>query len=385
MSAKTVICRLCPAKIERANITGLCLPCYRKCAADLKAGTPTIPPPIDPAVQVEADRVIARQKAELAGVKKKYEAVLQTVDRLEQDLGVAQALRAVDSYVIEPRYGAGTSEATPILVASDWHVEQRVTSNETNGLNEFNLDIAHERMERFFTAGLRLIQLLNQDVKIDRMVLALLGDFITGQIHGAANAEKNQLTPTEAVTFAHKHIASGIEFLLEHSKYELIIPCKIGNHSRTTEKSRFGGENGHSWEYLMYLHLKTQFASESRVRFLIDDGYHTYLPIYGRTGRFHHGHAIKYQGGIGGLFVPAYQKINKWNKATPVSFDMFGHHHQYLDGGAFHCNGSLIGFDGRAEALGFGFEPPMQTLLLVDKKRGQTAKWPVLVDAKSAR
>jgi hypothetical protein len=36
---------------------------------------------------------------------------------------------------------------------------------------------------KFFQSSLRLIHLLNQDVQINDVVLALLGDFITNDIH----------------------------------------------------------------------------------------------------------------------------------------------------------------------------------------------------------
>ena len=331
--------------------------------------------------QLAIDRQLAKLRAESSDYKARYNQALKTIDLLERDLGVITHLQSMAApFVIKPQHGHGTSEATPMLIASDWHMEQRVTSRETNGLNEYTLDIAHVRAERFFSSGLRLIRLLNQDVTIHTVVLALLGDFMTGQIHGAANAEKNQLPPTEAIVFAQNHLISGIEFFLNNSKYALVIPCKVGNHSRTTDKTRFGQENGHSFEFLMYLHLQTYFRNEPRVQFVINDSYLTYLRIYDQDVRLHHGHAFTFQGGVGGLFIPAYKRIDKWNKAKHVNFDVFGHWHQFLDGACFHCNGSLIGYDGRAEALGFGFEPPMQTLLLVDKKRGQTAKWPVLVE-----
>lgn len=367
MSISENTCIRC--RVNKARRRGLCAGC----------GTP-VQAVVDP---LAADRALAKLRAESGDLKAKYAKALATIERLEDDLGVVDKLRSMTAPIaIKPQHGHGTSEATPVLVASDWHMEQRVRSQETNGLNEYTLDIAHVRAEKFFSAGLRLIRLLNQDVKIHTVVLALLGDFITGQIHGAANAEKNQLPPTEAIVFAQNHLIAGIEFFLNNTKYNLVIPCKVGNHSRTTDKTRFGGENGHSYEYLMYLHMQTYFKSEKRVRFIIDESYLTYLPIYGKDVRIHHGHGFSFQGGVGGLFIPAYKRIDKWNKAKTASFDIFGHWHQFLDGACFHCNGSLIGYDGRAEALGFGFEPPMQTLLLVDKKRGQTCKWPVLVDGK---
>lgn len=330
---------------------------------------------------VATDLQMARLRAELGELKGRYGVALKRIDTLEHDLGVLDQLEQHAAPVsIVPKVGKGTNEACPVLVASDWHLEQRVTRQETNGLNEFTLDIASARAQRFFSVGLRLITLLNQDVAIKTVVLGLLGDFITGQIHGAANAEKNQLPPTQAIVFAQNHLVGGIEFLLNHSKYSFVIVCKVGNHSRTTEKSRIGVENGHSYEYLMYLFLQERFRNEPRITFLIEDSFNTYVEVYGETLRFNHGHTIKFQGGVGGLFIPAYKKIDKWDQARVATRTLFGHHHQYLDGGNFHCNGSLIGFDERAAGEGFNYEPPMQTLLLFDRKRGQTCKWPIYVE-----
>lgn len=353
--------------------TGLCSACRY---------TNQAPPPapiegvaVDP---VEADLRFRRLKTELGETRGKYAKAQERIEQLEGDLNLYNHLKEHTSpFAIEPHVGGGTNEACPIVVASDWHMEQLVTRQETNGLNEFNLDVAVKRATRFFTASLRLIRLLNQDVAIKTVVLGLLGDFITGQIHGAANAEKNQLPPTQAIVFAQNHIISGIEFWLEHSDYTIKVVCKVGNHSRNTEKSRIGFENGHSYEYLMYLHLATYFRNEPRVEFIIEDSFNTYVQVYDEMFRFNHGHTIKYQGGIGGLFIPAYKKIDKWDKQQRATRTVIGHHHQYLDGGNFHCNGSLIGFDGRAAGEGYNYEPPQQTLLLVDRKRGQTCKWPI--------
>ena len=352
--------------------TGFCSICYAI------QGKPTTAPITS--ATVESDLQTARFKGEIGDLRAKYTKALKKIDQLEQDLGLQQFLQEHTApFVIESATGGGSNEATPILVASDWHVEQRVLARETNGLNEFNLDIASARANRFFTAGLRLIKLLNQDVQIHTVVLGLLGDFITGQIHESM-VEKNQLPPTQAIVFAQNHLISGIELILNNSPYRLLVVCKMGNHSRNTDKSRIGVENGHSYEFLMYLSLKHYFkGQEDRVEFIVDDSFHTYVDIYNETYRFNHGHTIKFQGGVGGLFIPAYKKIAKWDQAKSATRTIVGHHHTYLDGGNFHCNGSLIGFDERAAGEGFSYEPPIQTLLLVDKKRGQTCKWPIYV------
>jgi hypothetical protein len=256
-----------------------------------------------------------------------------------------------------------------------------VDSDSINGLNEFNLEIADTRIKRFWQSSDRLVKLLKQDVKISQIVLGLLGDFITGQIHGAENAETNQLLPVDAICWVQNRIINGIEFLLDEHQGEILVVCKVGNHSRTTHQNRLNGmENGHSLEYLMYVHLKMYFRNEPRITFVIDRSYHTFLDIYDMTVRFHHGHRLKYGGGRGGLFTPTYDAIDNWNKAKRANLDIFAHFHQMRDGGNFMCNGSLIGYNGYAQAIKASYEAPKQTLALIDKKRGRTCTWPILLE-----
>jgi hypothetical protein len=326
-----------------------------------------------------ADRDRLRSADTIASLKARYAEALKTIERQERQIGAAAALgRPVDTFKIEPRAKSGTSEATPVLVASDWHIEEKVGA-EVGGLNRYSLEIAKERSTRFFQSGLRLIRLLSQDVTISTAVLALLGDFITNVIHDAENAEMNEVHPTEAILVAQGFIVSGIEFLLNHSKLSLVVPCHSGNHARTTKTTRFSAENGHSLEYLMFRHLAAYFRHEPRVTFIIPEGMHSYLGVYDQTIRFQHGHSIKYGGGVGGIFIPAYKAIAQWNKGKRADLDVFGHFHQSKDGGNFLCNGSLIGYNGFALAIKADFEPPRQTLFLMDKRRGRTCTWPIIV------
>lgn len=348
--------------------------CSVACANVMKAGVP--------ADTVAEDRARIAAKDAHEALKKKYNEALKTIDRLETETAILAKIRAGISTTakIRPHLGSGTSEAVPILVASDWHSEEIVKPASVSGLNEFNLEIFEKRSTRFFQAGLNLIKNhLNAGVAIHRVVLALLGDFITNDIHDAENAEGNALLPVDAIINAQNKIVAGIEFLLNHSKYDFTVICKVGNHSRTTKKVRSASEVGHSLETLMYVFLATHFRHEKRVQFVIDDGYHTFVEVYDRTIRFHHGHAIQYQGGIGGLFIPAYKAVSQWNKARPADLDVFGHFHQTKDGGSFLCNGSLIGYNAFAVRIKADYEPPQQTLFLIDKKRGRTCRWPVLV------
>jgi hypothetical protein len=373
MPQKNRTCSSCPAKIYSDNLSGRCRPCYDKYVSE------PVPISTSPAAHVSIDREKHRSVAELSLLKKKYEETLRTIDRQEQELRALGAIGdGIDTFTIEPKQSSRTSEATPILVASDWHTEEVVKPVQVSGLNEFNADICAARVTKFFRSSLRLIDLLAQDVSISTVILALLGDFITNDLHEEA-AETNQAHPIHAIINVQNQIASGIEFLLAHSSYSFVVPCKVGNHSRTTKKVRFGTESGHSLEYLMYVHLAAYFRHEPRVQFQISEGYHHYINIYDQVIRFHHGHAIKYGGGIGGIFIPTFKAISQWNKGRQADLDVFGHFHQSKDGGNFICNGSLVGYNAFALSIKADYEPPKQTLLLIDKKRKRTCTWPILV------
>jgi hypothetical protein len=375
------VCKTCGEPTRRDSKTGFCGSCYKsQRTALLKDQLATAATPIQ---KLQADRDRVKSATALAEVNLKYRQAVQEIERLEYELAVLADLnQKVETYAIEPlSKGSGTNEGTAVLVASDWHCEEQVLKGQVSGLNEYNLEIAKARATKFFQAGLRLIRLLAAEINIPTIVLPLLGDFITGQIHGAENAEANLLLPNYALVFAQGLLISGIEFLLANTdpSVKLVVPCHSGNHARTTHTTRFTSENGHSLEYLMYGHLKTHFRHEPRITFLVAEGMHSYMDIYGTTIRFHHGHAVKYNGGVGGLYIPVGKAIHNWNDAKHADLDVFGHFHTLRDGGSFICNGSLIGYNTYALSIKAAFEKPRQALFLMDKKRGRTCTWPVFV------
>ena len=365
-------CRHCPALIGRDSITGLCSPCLIKERHSQQ-----------PSAQVLADREKVKLRENLAQIQRKYGVAMKDVERLEGELGIVQSLsRAVETITIEPKSaGHSTNEGTVIVPAHDWHVEERVDLRVVSGLNEFNLDIAKARAAKFFQGALRLTRLVQQDIPVNNMVLPLLGDFISNDIHEEF-PEICMLPPMEAIRYAQSLLISGFEFLLANSKLTFTVPCHSGNHARTTKTTRFSTENGHSIEYLMYHALATYFRTEPRITFQIAEGPHSYLDVYGKRFRLHHGHMIKYQGGIGGIFIPTFKAIAQWNKAKAVDYDLFGHFHQRKNGGNFQSGASLIGYNAFALSIKADYEMPSQNFILVDKKRGVTCEWPIILETR---
>lgn len=327
---------------------------------------------------IQMDFAQRQAKSESITEKKKNKALMDEVERLRTEVQAFEKIKPVNTFTIKPKKDSSTGEATVVVLASDWHFEERVDPDTINGLNTHNLDIAHKRAVEFFQATLRLTQILQKDTRIDNLVLALLGDFITGDIHEEM-LETAQLEPALAIIEVQKVLTSGIQFLLDNSELNLIIPCHSGNHARTTKEHRHATEAGHSLEYIMYHMMADHFRGNKRVKFIIPRSYHSFVEVYDEVIRFHHGHNLRYGGGIGGLTIPVNKAIAQWNKSNKnVTIDCFGHWHTRFDGGNFIANGSNIGFNAFAVSIKASYDKPSQTLFLIDKKRGKTCVWPIL-------
>lgn len=308
-------------------------------------------------------------KLEDRSFRKRYEEALLELSKLQKEREANLDLRGkkIETYKIEPTLSSGESEATAVILLSDWHYEEIVKPQSVNYLNRYDEKIATDCIQKTFQTVVKYIKLQQKETTINTLVMALLGDFISGGIHDELK-EGNHLLPGEAIWKVQNHIASGIKFILDNTSVNLVIPCASGNHGRTTEKQRVATEYGNSLEWLMYKNLELYFASNKRVSFVVNEGYHTYLDIYGYTLRFHHGHSMRFMGGVGGIYIPVNKAINQWNKSKKADLDCFGHFHQMRDGGTFISNGSIIGWSPYAIKIKADFEKPKQAFFMIDKK-----------------
>lgn len=332
-----------------------------------------------PSVQERVDEFRARASETKA--KRNERAMAERIQQLEDELEIALRCRDFRSHYTINSPPSVDTQAVAFMVASDWHIEEIVHKWQVNALNSFNEGVAKERINRFFVHGAKLVQRMQDHTNIDTLVLALLGDFISGSIHDEL-MEGNRLLPADAIMEAKQHLSSGIRYILENTDVKLVIPCSMGNHGRMTAKRRISTEAGNSLERVMYFALADEFKSEPRVHFIIGSGYHTYLYLFdGKyTVRFHHGHSIRFYGGVGGISIPVNKAIAQWNKARRADLDVFGHFHQFLDGGDWVTNGSLIGYNAFALSIKASPEPPRQAFFLIDRDVGKTIVTPIILE-----
>ena len=316
-----------------------------------------------------ANQTLAERKKKRQTItdRKKVDSLVQVNEKLEKEILALKALACNVSYGTYSIIHSDEDEAVAVVLASDWHIEEPVSRQSVNGLNEFNLAIAEKRVHEFFVNTVKLLKKEQADAKINTLILWLGGDFISNNIHEVL-LETTQLTPIEAILRVQEWIERGIRFILETTDVDLIVPTSAGNHSRITAKVHINTEYGNSLETYMY-HMVAHHINDDRVKFVIDEAYFTYVNVFNMTLCFHHGHALRYQGGVGGLYVPVRRAIGQWNKKRRVDLWICGHFHSYLQDPSFVVNGSLIGWNAYADRLSVDFESPKQTFFLIDKKR----------------
>jgi predicted phosphodiesterase len=332
--------------------------------------------------QLQADAELARLRSEVASLKGRYKAALAQIDRERERADAIAGLAGIKAKPAKPGRltKSGKGAATVIVALSDWHVEERVDPATVNGLNDYDLDVADRRIAELAERFAVLLEHQRQLVKVPRVVVWLGGDFLSGHIH-PDTAELAQLPPLSAIRWAGERIRGFIDMVADMTP-EVIVATNSGNHGRSTEKLRVGTELDHSFEQHMYLTMAGQEAKKN-VRWQVGEGYLNVVDLDGFRVRFHHGHAVSYGGGVGGITIPTNKAIAAWDRIDRADLTVFGHWHQFswLRAGRYVSNGSLIGHSAYATKIKASYEPPCQAFVVVDHERREvTDAKPIFTD-----
>lgn len=334
----------------------------------------------DPVAAAYAQRDAERDKRDL---KREHRALLEENETLKRKLGAVTQMSAPPALTVITRGSDSGGDSVACVLASDMHFEEPVEANKVHGLNEYNLEIARTRCAHFFRNTLKLTDMMARETGITTLWMGWLGDFITNYIHDELK-QTNLLAPGAAAHFAIGLLTSGLEFLLKESKYKFEIDCVPGNHGRMTQKMQIANATETSIETLMYHVIADRYADNPRVHFRVADSKMLYRKFFENfTMRICHGDDVKFGGGIGGITIPIRKKIAAWDKGIKADLTVMGHFHQRIDGGDFIVNGSLIGFNEFAQAIGASPEEAQQAFFLINARNGgvKSIVAPVWVDA----
>lgn len=264
---------------------------------------------------------------------------------------------------------SGTRYAVALF--SDAHIEETVTSASVMGLNEYNVKIAEERIEKYFS---NLVSCLNTD-KVEYLLFASLGDTISGYIHEELS-QTNELTPLEATFKAQNLIYNGLKFICENTNLKRIkFVGIVGNHSRTTKKVQHSNGYKMSYEWLMYKNIEKQAELEGLpIEFDIPESEMAIEDTSdGRRFLFIHGFQIKGSGNgtVCGIYPSLGRLSLKYGKVYKQDKIYLGHFHSCISIPNAVVNGSIIGYNSFSLTNGFSYEEPAQMYELYDTNIGQ--------------
>jgi hypothetical protein len=324
---------------------------------------------------------VKRLEKELAAL----EAKALTEDTIKRHI-VGLARNAAETptppWVTKPQ-AADSAPGVPTLFLSDLHWGEVVHPSQINGVNKYNVEIAHRRMEALGERAVRLLSIISPKMEFPGIVLVLGGDMISGNIHDELTAT-NELNSMEAVLDLFAELTKLIAMLATRFG-KVFVPCVTGNHGRDTVK--IWGKDRHktSFDWLLYCFLAKRFENDRRVTFLIPDGPDAYFKVCSHRYLLTHGDQFRGGDGLIGALGPIIRgdhKKRSRNAQIDMEYDtlLLGHFHQYMHLTRLIVNGSLKGMDEYAYSNNFPYEKPQQALWLTHPKYGITYRCPIYVD-----
>lgn len=276
-----------------------------------------------------------------------------------------------------------SAPGAPTLFISDLHWGEVVDPKQINGVNEYNLKIAHQRMDNLVEASVHLLKILSPQMNYPGIVLPLGGDMVSGNIHDEL-ATTNEINTMPTVVDLYGKLVSVITYMAD-TFGRVFVPCVTGNHGRDTHKIWAKDRHHTSFDWLLYSFLAKHFENDDRVQFFIPDGPDAYYRVYEHRYLLTHGDQFRGGDGMIGALGPIIRgdhKKRSRNAQIDMEYDTMeiGHWHQDIFLRRLIVNSSLKGYDEYAYANNFGYEPPSQQLWVTHPKYRITFRMPVLVD-----
>ncbi len=314
---------------------------------------------------------------ELSFYKKKYILDDAFIDRLNDVIEIYAPSNNVN-FIIDSK-----SDRELVALISDTHLDEIVDLEETHGINEYNLDIVYNRLDRLFS---RIIE-NGKELSCSVLNLYFLGDIVSSFIH-LELLMTSDVTVTTGIIEIIDYLAMWIKKLRE---YFTEIKCLgiVGNHGRFLQKPNFKKKVELNFEYLLYEFLNREVKNLVS-EFIIPKSAFKITRIF-ETG-FLNIHGDTFKGGNG--MAPISSSINRdiaklagilRNQGMNFNYVNMAHFHtdtetKSFDGIPIIVNGSLIGATEYSINAIKRADRPSQTTYVVEKGKGVRFKDVVYLD-----
>lgn len=229
---------------------------------------------------------------------------------------------------------------TQLILLSDNHVEEVVSSKDVGLSNEYNWQIMEQRLAKVFAES------INSYRGESKCIVASLGDQFSGIIYDTQ--EHTSKSIGEAIS-DYSHLLANHIRALSAIYDEVYIPVVFGNHGRLQQDKKSAGYGTDNFEYLMAQILKALLATEKNVTVDISTTGLLAFKVGNDYVGCHHGdYFFKSVGDVKYLRIKEHFKQTLGVEPNTI---LQGHTHVYNveqmpRGGTYVTNGSLIGPNG---------------------------------------
>lgn len=258
-----------------------------------------------------------------------------------------------------------------VALFSDAHIEETVTPASVLNKNEYNFEIAKERIGNYFV---NLVNCLNDD-GVEYLIFASLGDMISGYIHEELS-QCNSMSPMEAVLAGQNLLYSGLSYICDNARTVKRIEFIgiVGNHGRTTKKMQHANGYKMNYEWMMYSNLERECAIKGLpVNFNIPESEMALVHAPNdMVLMFMHGFQVKSTGTgtVSGIYPALGRLCLRLGETFHQDKVYIGHFHSCVSIRNAVVNGSIIGYNAYALSNNLPYEKPAQMYEVYDSNVG---------------
>jgi len=268
---------------------------------------------------------------------------------------------------------SSSNEIVPVFCLSDIHIGSVIDASNVNYTNEYNIDIAKERIFQLVDDFIDMYKNKLSNYEYRGCVCIFGGDMIENAMHGTE--EVNDLTVVNQVIETTSILIEVVK-RLTNAFSNIFIPSVSGNHGRLIADKYVKNNNrlDHSLEKIVYHYVGLHFKDNENVNLHTSASDIIHFGVNGLKFRLEHGDNIKFTGqAISG-------PLNSWERArlkrvgtdsaTGNHFDIliFGHFHQHLISNKIIAMDSTKGYDTYVMSMALPYALPGATTFAVNSR-----------------
>jgi len=343
--------------------------------------------------RIKLDKKLATYKAETTFYKKLYEKSLRGYAQTDLLADIIKesvpGFTKVEVYPKKTKVSGDTPQAV-VAPLTDTHIGEFIDINQMAGLNAYDFDIFNNRLYGWATQLLTLVELRRNAVPIPELVVPLLGDMVSGDIHEELSQSNLTNCMMQMIRGANL-IAQALMFIAPHFE-SIRVPCVVGNHGRMTRKPPMK-DKYMDWDYLMYQWIAALCQKQSNIEFHIPKSFLTVFSVCNRNILAMHGDAVSGAGSLASItkVITNLRSVLHFKKGLenelgevpdniPAHFDsvMIGHFHRVdeldIGTGSAHICGCMKGADEFAMTRLQAVTKPQQIVTYWHPKYGYIGK-----------